>query len=1118
MILKRRIGQRVRLWILVAAVCLSPTGALRAELVQAGSDAESLARDILTATGVRGGMIVHLGCGDGRLTAALGCDENCTVHGLDADAENVDAARRHIAGRGLYGRVSAERLAGRELPYADDLVNLVVADDLGSVPIDEVLRVLAPGGVAYVKSLSEKGSDPLDRGGLTPFRIGSKSGARWEKTVKPWPENIDDWTHYLHDAGNNAVARDAVVGPPRSLQWVAPPLWLRSHETPSGIEGLVSGGGRVFYFFDEGLIGITDQRLPERWSLVCRDAFNGRLLWKRPVEPWGWPQWARDRIEGKDWTTIRGARTVVPEENQRRLVVDGDRVYATLGFLAPLSILDAATGEVLATVDRTEPVREIVADDGVVLAYSRDPGAAAAKRKGANAPDSAALTAVDRDTGKVLWRKEVSPINTLMLAIDGGRVVYQSGAALSCLKLADGETLWQADGPRGRTRTLIACEGVVLLYAGNHLEARDAATGDVLWQQDGVPPSAGGESPDLFVTGGLIWRGIVPVGEGLRPVGKSADAMAVAYDLRSGEQKKRIVVPGLRSPEHHHRCYRNKATQRYIISGMEGAEFLDLLGEGHCQNNWFRGACKHGVMPANGLLYVPADQCFCQPGAKFLGFAAVAGQRPARSKPVTHAARLERGPAFGQSLLASHSPLPTSSDWPTYRHDPARHGSTTSVVSPQPAVSWRTVLGGRLSAPVAAAGRVLVASCDAHTVHALDAKTGERLWSYTAGARVDSPPTIYRGLVLFGSADGRVYCLRADDGALVWRFLAAPADRRIGCFDQLESVWPVHGSVLVHEGVAYVTAGRSTYLDGGIRLYGLDPATGKVLHQTTLEGPFPDVAKGKRDFAFYLTGANSDVLVAQGDHLFMRQKKLTPELNEVEVPVFSSKGAQDVGLHVFSTSSLLDPSWYNRAFWMYAKRWPGFQLANQSSKSGQLLVVDDENTYALRVFYRRNVHSPMFFPEKEGYLLFADRNTNEPQLVGEPGWRKPVAWLPQSHIPRDGNPGLDNVGRGFGADKGIGYTRAEPPLWTTWVAIRVRAMVKAGDVLFIAGPPDRLDPADPYAAFEGRHGARLAAIAAKDGAKLAEQKLEAPPVFDGLIAAGGSLVVSLEDGSVVSMK
>ncbi|NCQ29599.1 MAG: hypothetical protein GW802_19590, partial [Armatimonadetes bacterium] len=64
--------------------------------------------------------------------------------------------------------------------------------------------------------------------------------------------------------------------------------------------------------------------------------------------------------------------------------------------------------------------------------------------------------------------------------------------------------------------------------------------------------------------------------------------------------------------------------------------------------------------------------------------------------------------------------------------------------------------------------------------------------------------------------------------------------RRIAYFDQFESVWPVHGSVLIHEGIAYCTAGRSTYLDGGIRLYGLDPLTGKLLHVGKLEGPFPD--------------------------------------------------------------------------------------------------------------------------------------------------------------------------------------------------------------------------------------------------------------------------------------
>jgi hypothetical protein len=430
---------------------------------------------------------------------------------------------------------------------------------------------------------------------------------------------------------------------------------------------------------------------------------------------------------------------------------------------------------------------------------------------------------------------------------------------------------------------------------------------------------------------------------------------------------------------------------------------------------------------------------------------------------------------------------------------------------------WRTRLTGRLSQPVVADGQVYVAAMDQHTVHALNADSGAPCWNFVAGGRIDSPPTIHGGLLLFGSADGNVYCVRASDGALAWRFLAAPNDCRIGYHDQLESVWPVHGSILVRDGVAYCTAGRSTYLDGGIRIYGLDPATGRVLHQTTLAGPMPSVEEGTRDFAFYLTGANSDVLVSEGDYLYMRQKKLTPDLREVPVPVFSSKGAQDVGLHVFSTSSLLDDSWYNRTFWMYARRWPGFQLANQASKTGQLLVVDREQTYALRVFYRRNVHSPMFFPGKEGYLLFADHNSNEPQIVGEEGSRQPVAWLPQSHIPREGNPGLEDRSRGFGADKGIGYTRAEPPIWTSWIPVRIRAMAKARDVLFAAGPPDEFDPADPYAAFEGRRGATLVSISPETGKPLAEYTLDKPPVFDGLIAAEQRLFISLEDGTLVCL-
>ena len=227
----------------------------------ANTDVTAQAQLILDRTGIQGGIAVHLGCGDGKMTAALARDK-ITVHGLEADPAKVAEARDYIQSQGIYGPVSVEQFSGSRLPYADNLINLLFVQDPGNITRNEAMRVLVPGGVACVRR-----------------------GGQWRTVTKPWPGNIDNWTHFLHDASNNAVADDTVVAQPRNLQWVAPPRWLRSHETPSGIQSPVYADGRMFYFFDEGLIGITDQRIPDRWSLICRDAFNGRMLWRRQLGP-----------------------------------------------------------------------------------------------------------------------------------------------------------------------------------------------------------------------------------------------------------------------------------------------------------------------------------------------------------------------------------------------------------------------------------------------------------------------------------------------------------------------------------------------------------------------------------------------------------------------------------------------------------------------------------------------------------------------------------------------------------------------------------------------------------------------------------------------------------------
>ena len=114
--------------------------------------AQRTASQILNQTGVKGGLVVHLGCGDGALTAALRANEGYLVHGLDTDPENVARARQRARSLGVYGKVAIDRLDGPSLPYADNLVNLLVAEELGKVSMDECLRVLAPDGEAFIKT------------------------------------------------------------------------------------------------------------------------------------------------------------------------------------------------------------------------------------------------------------------------------------------------------------------------------------------------------------------------------------------------------------------------------------------------------------------------------------------------------------------------------------------------------------------------------------------------------------------------------------------------------------------------------------------------------------------------------------------------------------------------------------------------------------------------------------------------------------------------------------------------------------------------------------------------------------------------------------------------------
>lgn len=1055
---------------------------------------QETASQIVRSSCASGGFCAFVGSADADVALALAKQGAFQVHCLCTEPDTCTGVRKAIRSRGMYGTVSAGTLDGDRLPYTDNLINIVVVDsypDLRKkgISLDEVVRVLVPLGTAFIGTSGDAKANDLQKELTTQLRfLGIDDVSidqvcdEWVRIKKPWPSDIDEWTHYLHGADGNPVAQDRVVGPPERYQWICEPMWLRSHETDSSLSTVVTSRGRLFYIADEAPISLAgDHSLPDKWFLVARDAFNGVLLWKVPIRRWGWREWKHS------WFTCRPGD--FPLDIRKRIVAEGDKVYVTLGYSAPVCELDAMSGAILKTYADTEHAGEILYVDGkLILPLLRE--------------DRIRMVAVDADSGEMLWESEntyrgstvdyvrwrsaygsVKPPKTnpaANSATDGNVVALIDGPEIVCLDFQTGAEKWRASFPTEQADltagniqsnghlwngTMIVSDGMVVHASPNKLAAFAADSGEMLWSQ---PKKYIGhlwyEWKDVFVIDGLVWTWSAELEEGFFNIGRARKQRELwprtvnGYDIKTGELKKEVPLGPIFKTHHHHRCYRNKATPRYILASRRGTEFVDLEQGNHTVHNWVRGTCHVGMMPANGLQYVPPHPCQCYIEEKLSGFLALAAKGRSKSRGVEElqSGKLAKGPAFG--AVSGQQSAVSEEDWPAFRHDSMRSGSVNTEVPDDVVPLWRTTIGTRVSSPIIVGGRVFASLIDEHHVVCLDHGDGSILWEFAADGRIDSPPTYFKGTVIFGSADGWVYCLRATDGQLAWRFKAAPEERLIGAFGQLESAWPVHGGVLVQDDTAYFAAGRSSQLDGGIYLYGVDAATGELRHQTKLEGPDYVIdssgqtlvreadTEDSYDVNFKLPmGSLPDILTGDGSNIYMRSVAFDAELNRV-----LGKPSLETG------SGFLEDSYFKRMPWKFGGEY------------ARLIAHDTRSVYYVRMFDSlRGLDPTVFFtPSSKGYLLFA---------------------------------------------KNVKGNRST---WSERIPVRIRAMVLATGRLFVAGPPDVVDPKDPLGAFEGRKGGVLCVIDSATGETLAEHRLPSPPVFNGAAAATERVYIVDEKGSI----
>jgi hypothetical protein len=372
-------------------------------------------------------------------------------------------------------------------------------------------------------------------------------------------------------------------------------------------------------------------------------------------------------------------------------------------------------------------------------------------------------------------------------------------------------------------------------------------------------------------------------------------------------------------------------------------------------------------------------------------------------------------------------------------------------------MSWETDLKGKLTQPVIAGGMVYVVSIDKHTVHALDEASGRQAWDYTAGARVDSAVTYDKGKILFGSADGHVYCLSAHNGDLIWKYRMAPEHRHIVAHDQLESAWPLHGAVLIHDGKAVVIAGRSSYLDGGLQMALLDPETGKVDRVARLDTTGLRFSTGKAP------GALRDILVAKGDSLYIHFSRLSLEGTEIRIQdAFSiltdggpgrARGIKKESLFLTGTGGMLHDGIFHRSGMMYGKSW------------GQIMALDQDAAYSVQLFKSWGNHNgPTFKPGRDKSILVKTDPSKEDRI------------------------------------------------WTVTLPLIARAIITSGDHVILGGAPEAIDPKDPWQRFEGRGPGRILFHAKRDGSLIGACDLPSVPVHDGVSAANNTIFVSMRNG------
>ena len=785
---------------------------------------------VLEKVDVSRGICVILGDTTGSLTSRLAGDTELLLYVQLKCPERVEQLRQRMDSAGFLGRrVWIGRGDLSRIHLADNLADVLIAvNDPAGISRDESLRVLRPEGKALLGN---------------------------EELVKPFPPGIDDWSHPYHGPDNNPQSLDQISTAPYLTQFFAEPYYAPLTQVA------VASSGRVFKAF--GHVAFHQREEAYLSKLVAFNGYNGTILWERDLTP--------------GIMVHRNTMIATPE-----ILYYGDDRSCKL--------IDTQTGKVL---DEITPSVDVAGgtfwkwmglENGVLYAVVgemefQDQQARWRRTvhgwpwnkisRGFNHRDhiwgfGRNVLAIDPESKKVLWHyHERQPIDTRAVCMKNGRIyLFRFGAFLTALNAKNGEVIWrktpenapqlfetlgkdqnrQGANSQWRISCYAKCSDHAIYFAGPQLEKLVAVStkdGCILWQHEH------GNFQLVLRDDGLYCLS-----------GNRDKQVSLKLDPLTGKVLAEIEAAkrGCARP--------NGSVDSILYRALGGSTRLAIDEQKQFWISPMRAECHDGVTIANGLLYWWPMSCDCQ-----LNIYGVTSLGPAKDfdfYPIaTERQRLEKGPAYTRQIRTR---TVSPADWPSFRANNLGMATNQAIVPATSQQQWQHMshVVVRPTAATVVDGQVFLGGSDG-IVHCLDVETGDKRWTAYTGGSIRISPTVWNGRVFVGSGDGWAYSFDADTGQLIWRFRAAPIERKIPVYGSLMSTWPAASGVIVQDGVAYVAAGISNY--DGTYVFGLDAKTGQIKWQNNSSGHLDSEAKTGAGVQGHFLIHNEKLYLAGGNGL-----------------------------------------------------------------------------------------------------------------------------------------------------------------------------------------------------------------------------------------------------------